>query len=93
LAYYYSYTIGGGRSDLLLWIKLKKGIIMNTDIFEGKWEEVKGKIKQQWGKLTNDDLDEIEGRQQEIYGKLQKHYGYSKEEAEKAIKDFTDRKH
>ena len=64
---------------------------MNKDIFEGKWEEVKGKMKQAWGKLTDDDLTEIEGNQQEIYGKLQKHYGYSKDEAEKAVKDIRSK--
>ena len=64
---------------------------MNKDIFEGKWEEVKGKMKHAWGKLTDDDLEQIEGNQQEIYGKLQKHYGYSKEQAEKAIKEFNER--
>lgn len=63
---------------------------MNMDIFEGKWEEMKGKIKQKWGKLTDDDMQQIEGRQQEIYGKLQKHYGYSKDEAERQVKDFID---
>lgn len=61
---------------------------MNKDIFEGKWEEVTGKMRQLWGKLTDDDFQQIKGNQQEIYGKLQKHYGYSKEEAEKAVKDF-----
>lgn len=64
---------------------------MNKDIFEGKWEEVKGKMKQAWGKFTDDDLTEIEGNQQEIYGKLQKHYGYTKDQAEKAIKEFKDK--
>lgn len=61
---------------------------MNTDIFQGKWEEVKGRMKKTWGKLTDDDLKVIEGTHQEIYGILQKHYGYSKQEAEKAIKEF-----
>jgi uncharacterized protein YjbJ (UPF0337 family) len=63
---------------------------MNTDIFKGNWEEIKGKIKKTWGKLTDDDLIEIKGSQQEIYGKLQKHYGHSKEQVEKAIKGFND---
>ncbi|MBA2710297.1 MAG: CsbD family protein [Tatlockia sp.] len=61
---------------------------MNTDIFEGNWEEIKGRIKKTWGKLTDDDLTEIKGSQQEIYGKLQKHYGHSKEQAQKAIDEF-----
>ena len=61
---------------------------MNKDIFEGKWTELKGKVKQAWGKLTDDDLTEIEGNHQEIFGKLQKHYGYGKEKAEEAINEF-----
>jgi uncharacterized protein YjbJ (UPF0337 family) len=64
---------------------------MNKDIFEGKWEEVKGKMKQTWGKLTDDDLKQIEGAHQEIYGKLQQYYGYSKEEAEKMVQGFQDK--
>jgi uncharacterized protein YjbJ (UPF0337 family) len=63
---------------------------MNKDIFEGKWEEIKGNMKKTWGKLTDDDFKQVEGNQQEIYGSLQKHYGYSKQEAEKAVKDFQD---
>jgi uncharacterized protein YjbJ (UPF0337 family) len=61
---------------------------MNKDIFEGKWEEVSGKMRQFWGRLTDDDVQQIKGNQQEIYGKLQKHYGYTKDEAESAIKHF-----
>lgn len=61
---------------------------MNTDIFEGKWEEIKGQMKKAWGWMTDNDLKQIEGNHQEIYGKLQKYYGYSKEEAEKAVRDF-----
>ncbi|RUR09436.1 CsbD family protein [Legionella sp. km772] len=64
---------------------------MNKDIFEGKWEEVKGKMKQAWGKLTDDDFTQIEGNQQELNGRLQKRYGYTKEQAEQSIKDFKDR--
>lgn len=63
---------------------------MNKDIFEGKWEEVKGKMKQAWGKLTDDDFKTIEGSHQEIYGKLQKHYGYTVDQAKQAVKDFQD---
>jgi uncharacterized protein YjbJ (UPF0337 family) len=64
---------------------------MNKDIFEGKWEEIMGKMKQAWGKLTDDDFQQLKGDQQEIYGKLQKHYGYNKDQAEKAIKEFQER--
>ena len=65
---------------------------MNKDIFEGKWEEITGKMRASWGKLTDDDLEQIKGNHQEIYGKLQKHYGYSKDEAEKALGDFKKNK-
>ncbi len=75
---------------LLMWAHFHKEEKMNKDIFEGNWEEIKGKMKQKWGKLTDDDYDQLKGSQQEIYGKLQKHYGYSKEEAEKAVKDFNN---
>lgn len=61
---------------------------MNRDIFEGKWVEIKGQMKQAWGWMTDDDFQQIEGNHQEIYGKLQKHYGYSRDQAEKAVKDF-----
>ncbi|MEI6095213.1 MAG: CsbD family protein [Gammaproteobacteria bacterium] len=64
---------------------------MNKDIFEGKWEETKGKMKQLWGKLTDDDFKVIEGNHQEIFGILQKHYGHSKDQAESAVKDFKNK--
>ncbi|KTD61142.1 CsbD family protein [Legionella spiritensis] len=63
---------------------------MNRDIFEGKWDEVKGKMKKAWGKLTDDDLKEIEGNHEEIFGKLQKHYGYTRQEIEKMVRDFRN---
>jgi uncharacterized protein YjbJ (UPF0337 family) len=61
---------------------------MNKDIFKGQWNEVKGKVKEQWGKLTDDDLTKINGRREQLVGLLQKRYGYAKEQAEKDIKDF-----
>lgn len=66
---------------------------MNRDIFEGKWEEVKGQLKKTWGWLTDNDLKQIEGNQEEIYGKLQKHLGYTKEKAKDAIRDFQRKIH
>ena len=50
---------------------------MNWDSIQGNWKEFKGKAKQQWGKLTDDDLDVIDGKRQELEGRLQKHYGYA----------------
>ena len=61
---------------------------MNRDTAEGSWKEFKGKVKEQWGKLTDDDLDVIDGQRDQLAGKLQKSYGITKDEAEKQIKAF-----
>lgn len=61
---------------------------MNKDRIEGNWKQIKGKVKQQWGKLTDDDLDEIEGNYEILTGRLQEAYGISKDEAEKRIKEW-----
>ncbi len=63
---------------------------MNKDIFQGKWHEVKGKVKEKWGKLTDDDLTEIDGKSESLAGKLQERYGYAQDEAEKEIGDFQN---
>lgn len=63
---------------------------MNADVLKGKWTEMKGKVKEQWGKLTDDDLDRIEGRSEQMVGLLQQRYGYAKEKAEEEYKRFTD---
>lgn len=62
---------------------------MNTDIFEGKWKQLKGQVKVRWGKLTDDDLDVAEGNSQYLAGKLQERYGISKEKAEEEIAEFN----
>ncbi len=62
--------------------------MLNKDIFKGKWKELKGDIKAKWGKLTDDDLTEIEGNQEKFIGILQKKYGYGKDEAEREYDDF-----
>jgi uncharacterized protein YjbJ (UPF0337 family) len=61
---------------------------MNTEIFKGNWDQVKGKIKQKWAVLTDDDLLRIEGKHDEIYGILEKHYGHSKDEIKKLIEEL-----
>lgn len=58
---------------------------MNRDILKGRWKQMKGEIKNWWGKLTDDDLDRIEGNTEKLAGILQEHYGYTKEEAEREI--------
>jgi uncharacterized protein YjbJ (UPF0337 family) len=52
------------------------------------WKQVKGKIQQQWGKLTDDDLDVIEGKAEELVGRVQERYGIAREEAEKQVAKF-----
>lgn len=64
---------------------------MNKDIFAGTWEEIKGKMKQTWGKLTEDDFKIIQGNHQEIYGKLQKHYGYTRDKIKQEIENFQNK--
>ncbi|HEV2613452.1 MAG TPA: CsbD family protein [Gammaproteobacteria bacterium] len=61
---------------------------MNSDIIKGNWKEIKGKIRQQWGKLTDDDVSKMQGTYEELTGKLQSTYGYQKEQADKEIDGF-----
>ncbi len=61
---------------------------MNKDTLQGKWNEYKGQIKEKWGKLTDDDMTEIEGKRDQLIGKIQTRYGYAKDRAEKELKDF-----
>jgi len=55
---------------------------------KGQWNVIKGKIRQHWGKLTDDDLDRINGRRDELIGRLQKAYGRSRDEAEAEVNRF-----
>jgi uncharacterized protein YjbJ (UPF0337 family) len=61
---------------------------MNTDQFSGKWKQMKGAAKQQWGKLTDDDLEVIAGKRESLVGKLQERYGMAKEDAQKKADDW-----
>ncbi len=65
---------------------------MNEDTLKGKWKEIKGEVKKQWGKLTDDELTEIAGEKEKLVGALQKKYGYSKEKAEEEYKSFFEEK-
>jgi uncharacterized protein YjbJ (UPF0337 family) len=66
---------------------------MNKDIISGKWTQLKGRIKEKWGDLTDDDFDVAEGNAEYLAGKLQERYGWAKERAEKEVKDFNDSLH
>lgn len=61
---------------------------MNSDTISGNWKQLKGKVKERWGKLTDDDLTTIEGRKDQLVGKLQERYGYAKEQAAKEAEEF-----
>lgn len=63
---------------------------MNKDTFEGNWKEIKGTVQKQWGKLTNDHLDQINGSREKLSGAIQKSYGVAREDAEKQMKDWED---
>src|SRR5690554_4864326 len=65
--------------------QVKGGSSMNSDILKGNWKELKGNVKQQWGKLTDDDLDQIDGRREELIGRVQQRYGHTRQAAEREV--------
>jgi uncharacterized protein YjbJ (UPF0337 family) len=65
--------------------------IMNQDRIEGNWKQFKGKAKEQWGKLTDDDLDVIAGKRDQLLGRIQERHGVAKDEAEKQVKNWESR--
>ncbi len=62
--------------------------VMNRDTIEGNWKQLSGKVKAQWGKLTDDDLDVISGRTEELAGKIQERYGIDRDEAERQVEEW-----
>ena len=63
---------------------------MNSDVFQGKWNQFKGDIKRQWGKLTDDDIERVAGNREELVGRIQEAYGKNRREAEMEVDDFFD---
>jgi uncharacterized protein YjbJ (UPF0337 family) len=61
---------------------------MNWDRVEGNWKTLKGQVKQQWGKLTDDDLDVINGKREELLGRIQNAYGMSRDDADRQIREW-----
>ncbi len=61
---------------------------MNEAILRGKWNQMKGTVKEQWGKLTDDDVTQTEGNYDQLVGKIQERYGYSKERAQREVDDW-----
>ncbi|BBJ65723.1 hypothetical protein P348_03975 [Enterobacter sp. DC3] len=65
--------------------------MMNKDEIGGNWKQFKGKAKEKWGKLTDDDMTVIEGKRDQLVGKIQERYGYAKDQAENEVKDWETR--
>jgi uncharacterized protein YjbJ (UPF0337 family) len=63
--------------------------IMNWDQIKGNWMQFQGKVKEKWGKLTDDDLTTINGKRDQLVGVLQQKYGYAKSQAEQELDDFA----
>lgn len=61
---------------------------MNRDQMAGKWKQAAGKVKEKWGKLTDDDLQMIDGKREQLVGKVQERYGIAKEDAERQVEEF-----
>ena len=62
---------------------------MNWDTVKGNWKQMTGKVKEEWGDLTNDEIKEAEGDRDQLVGKIQAKYGIAKEEAEKQVDAFV----
>jgi uncharacterized protein YjbJ (UPF0337 family) len=79
--------IGAARAELA---SKERRIRMNRDIIAGKWQQLMGKVKEQWGKLTDDDLKAVEGKFDKLTGLIREKYGYTKEKAEAEYNRFYD---
>jgi uncharacterized protein YjbJ (UPF0337 family) len=66
---------------------------MNEDVIKGKWNQLKGEARQQWGKLTDDDWEQIGGSKDKLAGKLQERYGWERQEAERRADEFMNQHH
>jgi uncharacterized protein YjbJ (UPF0337 family) len=67
-----------------------KEFAMNWDRIEGNWKQFAGKVKERWGKLTDDDLQVINGRREQLEGKIQERYGYGKDQVKKELDDWSN---
>jgi len=70
--------------------EINMNVTFNRDVLAGKWKQVRGKAKQTWGKLTDNDLDRISGRFDELTGLVQERYGYTRDQAEKEVTHFIE---
>ena len=63
---------------------------MNWDSISGQWKQMKGKVREKWGKLTDDEVEQIGGKKDQLVGKIQERYGYAKDQAEKEVNEFCN---
>ena len=63
---------------------------MNRDTLKGQWMQLKGRVRQQWGQLTDDEVDQVQGNAEVLIGRIQERYGHSREEAEREVDRWLD---
>ena len=66
-------------------------VLLNKDLMVGKWEQIKSRVKQRWGRITDDHLDQISGYYDELTGLIRERYGYTHEKARKDVDEFIQR--
>ena len=64
---------------------------MNQDTLKGQWTQLRGRLREQWGKLTDDDLDRIQGQTEQLVGRIQERYGVARDEAERQVDEWSPR--
>ena len=62
---------------------------MNQDTLHGQWTQLKGAVREKWGKLTNDDIDQIQGKSEQLVGKIQERYGVARDEAQRQVDSWA----
>jgi uncharacterized protein YjbJ (UPF0337 family) len=72
-------------------MQAKEMTTMNWDQIEGNWKQFKGKARQQWGKLTDDDFDKVGGKREELVGRVQERYGIARDAAERQVEEWEAR--
>jgi uncharacterized protein YjbJ (UPF0337 family) len=69
-------------------IRAGRGYVMNWDTMKGDWKQIKGKVREKWGELTDDELDQVKGRREQFEGLLQKKFGMAKDEVKRQVDEF-----
>ena len=65
---------------------------MNEDTLKGQWTQLKGKVREEWGKLTDDDLDRVHGESEQLIGRIQERYGVARDEAKRQLDTWMSRR-